>query len=851
SLKIFYQMGEFSNVVVSTEEVPGGILLKFTLYKKLRIGAIRWNGNTSFSGKILEDYLKIKVDDELSPGWEVRFKKQLLTFYEKEGYFNVEIDSFTAPFEIPSRRLIHILIKEGNQSTIGRIYFTGDLGIPEKTLFDALRIHAGFYYSKTSVQAYLEELIPIYLRKRFLKIKFGNPILHPQSSGIVDLEIPVEAGPQITISLSFTGKRHYLELTLLKQIAIDDEKSVDESVLEESVKRLIEFYRNEGFPFVEITAERQELSGGKLLRAHFKISEGPRVILQDLSFTGNRSISDRLLRNTISHQKTGLWIPRTIRLPVLTNDIESLMEVYRTNGFLFTEVKEHIRYSEDRKRGFIDFEITEGVRSLIQSVEIEGISPQFLPEVEKIIHTRNKGNYYTGTILQDKIAIISYYHKKGFADATVEATASFNDRKDLAMIRFKVDEGSVIKVGHIQLSGNETTHPKVILREINFKSGDDYQEEILLKNQRMISRLGYFQSVRIHPLNPDEEEIRRDVEILVKERNAGAVEFGAGYADVERFNGFAELSHKNIAGTGRRASIRTEISQIGNKEIMSYTEPWIFDFPIDARSAIYYESKFNPNVDYTSTTLGGSIGIEKSIWEFYKLSLLYQNENVRFIDVPANAQLTDEDKSHTNISSVNPSIIRDTRDNFLNPGTGSLNAVWLRWAAQFMGSETQEVKISLQTSWFFPVGPSATVAFSARGGIAYNFGETLNVPISERFMMGGRSTVRGYSENTLGTPGQTLASDTLSPLGGESMALFNWELRYNFPNSLGLVLFMDSGNVWESYHSGWSSPLKSSVGPGVRYNTPVGPLRLDLGFKLNKEPGESSSEFHFTIGHAF
>lgn len=852
SLKIFYQMGEFSNVVVSTEETPDGILLKFTLIKKLRVGAIRWNGNASFSGKILEDFLKIRVDDELSPGWEDRVKKQLTTFYEKEGYFNTEIKGFTSPFDIPSRLVIHFTIHEGDQSTLGRIYFTGNLGIEEQTLLDALRIHSGFYYSKNSVQSYLDELIPLYLRKRFLRVKFGNPLLHSRSAGIVDLEIPVESGPQIFVSFSFTSTRHYLELTLLKQIVIEDEKSVEDSVLEESVKRLIEFYRNEGYPFVEVTAQRQEQSGGKVLRAHIQIFEGPRALLQDLVFTGNSSLSDEVLRNSISHQETGVWIPQFIRLPFLANDLQSLTEVYRMNGFLFTAVKENLRYSEDKKRGFIEFKISEGVRTLIQAVEFEAISPNFLPEIQKLVRSRTSGYYYTGTILQDKIAIVSFYHKKGYADATVEATASFNDRKDLATIRFKVDEGSLIKIGHIQLTGNEVTHPKVILREIDFKTGDNYQEEIMLKSQRKISRLGYFQTVRIRPLNPDEEEIQRDVEILVKERDAGAVEFGVGYADVERINGFAELSHKNIAGTGRRASIRTEISQIGNKEILTYTEPWIFDIPLDARSAIYYESKFNPNVNYTSTTVSGSVGVEKSIWEYYKLSLLYQNENIRYIDVPLDAQLAPEDsKGESHISSMNPSIIRDSRDDFLNPRNGSFNALWLRWAAQFMGSETQEVKISLQSSWFFPLGTRTTFAFSSRGGIAYNFGETLNVPISERFMMGGRSTVRGYAENTLGTAGQTLATGILTPLGGESMILFNWELRYNFPNSLGFVLFLDSGNVWESYHSGWSSPLKSSVGPGFRYNTPVGPLRFDLGFKLNKEEGESSSEFHFTLGHAF
>lgn len=852
SIQVLYKIGEFSNILVSAKEDPAGITLQFTLIKKLRIGAIRIKGNRSFSNKRVEEALKLKIDDELVKGWEDRAEKALALFYRQEGFFNTRIKILPHPFEIPSRLSIDFYIDEGNQSTLGDIHFTGDTGLREKVLLDALRIHSGFYYSKNSIQTYINELLPLYSRKRYLKAKFNDPILHPHSPDRVDLEIPVQAGPQIFVYISLEGTRHYLNSTLLKQIIIDEEKGVDDSILDESVKRLIEFYQNEGYPFIDVKAKSEALANGKILNVFFQITEGPRVVLKDVNFRGNSLLPESVLRESISHQKTGIWVPNYIRISSIQSDVQALVELYRSHGFLFTEIKENTLIFQDKKRGIMEFEISEGVRTVVQNVQLDGFSESFLPDIQKILKTEKGGYYYTGTILQDKIAITSYYHKKGYPDASIEATAAFNENKDLADIRFQMDEGSLIKVGHIQLTGNEVTHPNVILREVDFKTGENYQEDIILKSQRKIARLGYFQSVRILPINPDEEVVDRDIEIQVKERNAGALEFGAGYADVERINGFAELSHKNIAGTGRRASIRTEISQIGNKESIGYTEPWIFNLPLDARSVIYYEYKYNPNVNYISSTVSGSIGVEKSVWENYKLSLYYQNENIRYIDVPLNAQLAPEDsRGESHISSINPSVIRDTRDDFLNPKQGSFNAFWLRWAAQFMGSQTQEVKLSLQSSWFYPVADRTILAVSSRAGIAYNFGDTVTVPISERFVMGGRSTVRGYPENMLGTVGQTIDPITLSPVGGESMVLFNLEVRHNFPNSLGFVLFFDSGNVWENYNTAWSSPLKSSIGPGLRYNTPVGPLRIDLGFKLNKEAGESDSEFHFTLGHAF
>ncbi|MFI5303928.1 MAG: outer membrane protein assembly factor BamA [Nitrospiria bacterium] len=852
-LTILYKTGEFSNIAVSAQDVPEGIVLNFTLYKRLRIAEFHWKGNKGFLSNFLQDFLKLKINNELVLGWEKEVEKRLESFYRDRGYFNAKIKIITSPLKVPSRLRVDFIIDEGDQFTLGKIYFTGNTGFDEKTLLETLRIYPGFYYSKNSIQTYINPLFDLYHRKRYLNVKIKEPILHFKSSNQVDLEIPVDAGPQIFVYLKFKGPRNYLYSTLIKQISVDDEKSVDQSVLDDSAKRLADFYHNEGYPLVEVRSEPQVLSNGKILNAFFYVTEGPRVVITDLNFKGNASLPDELLRNSISHQKTDFWVPKYLRTPAIQDDLQSLTELYRTKGFLLTDVKDTIRYSNDKKTGAIDFNIIEGIRTLIQQVKFEGISPAHLPEIQKIVQSQKGGYYYNGTVLQDKFAISAYYRKKGYADVTVEASVIFkdNEKKDLAEINFKVDEGSLIKIGHIQLSGNSYTRANVILREVDFKQGDYYQEELILKSQRKIARLGYFQSVRIHPINVEEEDINRDVEIQVKERNAGAVEFGGGYADVEGLNGFAELSHKNIAGTGRTASARTEISQIGNREILSYTEPWIFNFPLNARSTAFYESIYNPNIDYTLKSIGGTVGVDKSIWDHYKLSLTYQYENDRYIDVPPAAKLAPEDYNDANISSINPSIVRDTRDDFLNPGKGSINAIWLRWAAQFMGGDTQEVKISLQSSWYYSLGDRITVAFSSRGGIAYNFGETTSVPISERFTLGGRSTVRGYPENMLGTLDQTIDRATLTPLGGESMVVFNGELRYNFPKSFGFVLFFDSGNVWESYNEAWSSPLKSSVGPGLRYNTPVGPLRIDLGFKLNREYWESASEFHFALGHAF
>ena len=166
-----------------------------------------------------------------------------------------------------------------------------------------------------------------------------------------------------------------------------------------------------------------------------------------------------------------------------------------------------------------------------------------------------------------------------------------------------------------------------------------------------------------------------------------------------------------------------------------------------------------------------------------------------------------------------------------------------------LGSEIQLVKLIRQSRWYHEVSKNLVFAFSARTGIAERFAETDSIPISERFFLGGRNTVRGYDQDELGIVGETLING--SPTGGNAMLVLNEEIRISLPKSFGMVLFFDHGNVWLDRSQINPSDIKSSAGAGLRYNTPIGPFRLDWGYKLNREKTEDPWAIHFTLGHAF
>jgi outer membrane protein insertion porin family len=229
-----------------------------------------------------------------------------------------------------------------------------------------------------------------------------------------------------------------------------------------------------------------------------------------------------------------------------------------------------------------------------------------------------------------------------------------------------------------------------------------------------------------------------------------------------------------------------------------------------------------------------------------KTEFYYEFSLVRTFDVQPDVILSREDTGTLAISGVRPAILYDTRDNPFDPRKGFLVGLSMKVASFLLLSETDFIKLEAYGSNFQRLSKRITLAFSVRGGVAYGLGSTEQLPIVERFFLGGRSTVRGYAQDTLGPKG----ADG-NPTGGNAYLMGNIEFRTDIGRGFGLVPFLDMGNIW--LKTGEINPmqLKFTTGLGVRYNTPVGPLRVDYGIKLSRETGESRGEIHFSVGHAF
>jgi len=340
-----------------------------------------------------------------------------------------------------------------------------------------------------------------------------------------------------------------------------------------------------------------------------------------------------------------------------------------------------------------------------------------------------------------------------------------------------------------------------------------------------------------------------------------------GYGTLDRLRGFVMVSHRNLWGTARFASLRFEASDILLREVFTFQEPWFLGYR-------YLESKFilalsdskninerSREVYYQTKKETASYGVERH-YEGLRVSLTYQFENVDNYNVQPAAVLSPEDDGRVLISSLNPAVILDKRDDPFNPTQGSLHGVNIKEALKELGSQADFTKVTVQSTWYLPVTGRTTIALSGRAGMGWPHHDTPEIPLHERFYLGGNNTVRGYTQDSIG-PYNIGTSGERVPTGGSSMVQFNAELRWNTSGGSGFVLFVDAGNVWVEQESAASASagkadpkihlhdLRSSYGAGFRYHTPVGPLRIDYGQKINRQPGESPGELHFSIGQAF
>ena len=826
-----FRKGVFYDIEAEAGPYENGIRLTYIVKEIPVVNKIIIEGNRSFSDRKIKKSFPVREGEDLREEFLDDAQDALVKFYERKGFPDAGTKVSVQDAKKPAMVNIHINIEEGMSLIIKKINVLDDLRY-------FITLTEGDTLDRDKVDKSIKRIIRHYKKEGYI-----NPLAGPYRFTGGELTIPVYPGPRL--ELIFENNKIISTRKLRKQVHFIETGEVTDELLAETADRIRRLYVSKGYYYARVTPmlERE----GSVIRVTFSIFEGMKVVLKKLSFTGI-SIDSAAVKRVIPLKEN-----EPFNNNMVNSSSESLTGFYNALGYLQVKVVDIKKeFLDDGRELNLEFFINEGPRTMIKSVRITGNKRFDESELRNVLRLEEGLPYNVIDIGDARHRVISFYGRHGYLDAGVEVESVIKNGN--ASLTFRITENRPSVVGKIILRGNRKTKPKIINRELNLEKGEPYNYDEITRIKQRLYKLGIFNKVSVDILEPQkkgDDELVRDMLVSLNEGNAGSVEISAGFGDYERLRGAIDISYRNLGGYHRQVGFRAELSSVEERYIFNFKEPRLFNKPnVPFKAFLLKENTRSINIEtrdllYEIDRISFIAGIEKKLGKGFKAGLDYEYSFVDTKNVDPGVILTKEDTGTIGISSVSPSLFRDTRDDPFEPASGTLQGVVLKYASRFFLSETEFIKGTFQSSWFFQLMKRVVFAFSLRGGAAYGFGESEEIPLIERFFLGGRTTVRGYSHDTLGP-----RSEDGTPTGGNIFALTNWEFRFSLPKGFGLVTFVDAGNVWKTADD-VKDELKYTAGLGLRYGTPVGPVRLDYGHKLNKEPGESSGEFHFSFGHAF
>lgn len=792
-----------------------------------RIRRIRVTGNDLLSDREIRTMFSLKEDQIVRDDQFDRAVELLKKALAERGFPHAAASLEISPASKPYEKDLTITVNEGNPLRMERIVIQG---APDEEVRGAMRVKEGDIYDQKVLNKVLEKI-----REYYKEVGYLNPVVSHRFSD-ASLAIDVNKGKKLTVN--FEGNTVFSSDRLMKKMPFSEAGEVRDDLIDEAARTITSLYYSKGYATAQ-AAPVEAAAVGETRELTFFIFEGERITVGALRFPG-MTLPEKNLKEVLPLKEGDDYNPELV-----SSDVDVIREFYIALGYLGVEVGSP-DVQTDKDKVMITIPVREGAVTRIDRVEIANAHSVPLDEIRKAIGLKQGSPYNEVDIADARLRVIDVYQERGFLDVAVDAKVEVSEER--AQITFEIQEGELTYFGKTIITGNTKTRREVVRRELLHRESAPFSHSLLAKERQKLYKLGLFTDVRMEPL--ERYNHQRDIHIAVAEGNAGSVEFGFGYSNFDKFNFVVDIGYKNLSGMNRQVSLRIGYNALEKLYALNYLDPWFLERPLQLKGALFYSERDEKNIDtkvimYRYRRQGLSLGLEKQYSSTVRGEVYYEFVLADTKDVQPDIILTDQDTGRLVISSIRPGITYDTRDNPFDPRNGVLAGLTMKVASAALLSETNFAKLVFNGSVYHELSKHFVFAAALRSGIGRAWGSSEILPLAERYFLGGRTTVRGYAQDTLGPRGSAG-----NPTGGNAFIDTNLELRTSLGKGIGLVTFFDSGNVWQRAGDiDWS--LKHAVGVGVRYDTPVGPLRVDYGYKLKKEEGLSRSEVFFSIGQAF
>lgn len=665
---------------------------------------------------------------------------------------------------------------------------------------------------------------------------------------------------QVVGKLTVIGNKKIKDDDLEEALSIQEFETFDLSKVALSKKKILELYEEKGYFLADVETEVEPFDAGEnQVEVIFRITEGRRVKIRRIKFIGNRAFSDKALRKKMRTKEKGAFSFVTssgkLEDEKLEIDLKLLAFHYQDHGYLNAKVgKPSITLTRDKQSIYLTIPVTEGEQYSVGSVDLQGDIVTTKEEILSDLKLEEGEIYKKSLEYEDREILREIYGDQSYIFANIQAQIRTNAASKTADVVYYVRKGRKIKVDKIIIKGNEVTRDKVIRRELRIFENAFFSQSGLNRSRVRLMQLGYFDDVKFStPRSTDPDKV--NVVIEVSERSTGEVNIGGGFSTLESFILTARLRKENFLGYGWSTAFSMQLSKL-QQNFDVYFRDWYFmdtDWSLTLRG-YKYASALNPS--FNTSRLGGSVGVGREVFDFFRTEFEYQYTDVTVsgfsLQVP---QFFQEDASGV-VSSVSTTFSYDRRDNRILPKKGVYAFSRFEYAGDFLGTDNPYFKAIGDNRFYIPL--PGKLVFRGHQVIGYvNSLDSQPVRLANRFFMGGPNTLRGFELQAVGpnisVPRTAKGQDTTFSYGGDKYLQFNWELEVPIYADAGFyaVAFFDSGNAFGETENYSLTNLRHNYGFGVRWQSPIGPLRFEWGFPIGRRPGEDAAVFNFMIGPNF
>lgn len=896
-------LGRYESAAVSAQAEGDGVALRYFLVPLHPINRIQFRGSTGLDGRSLERAVLEQAGGRLAAIPVATAAEAVRRALADEGFVRPEVTPSLEQTHRPHASTLVFNVEAGARQRIGKVNVDGVSPLSADEILQALDISAGAPYRRRAIEDDLRDVAEGLRARGYYEASASH---FPTGEGeVVDLTVSVEAGPIFDIVVSGDPLP---DGGVDEWVPLRRENSADEDLLEDSALRIRWALQAEGYWRANVEVRPEEQPGGQRVVVTVKVNRGRQYFLRDVVVTGNAHFTTSQIREMLAIETGKPFREDQVRVRVQT-----LLGRYAADGFN-PEIEMMVEEVPSTRRDgggevIVRIPIVEGRLRTVGAIVVTGANQIPEAEIRKVIRSQPGQPLRDVQIRQDTDAIYALYRNGGFESAAVryELTGEPN-----YTVTFSIVEGRRTIVDHVLVSGNVRVRSERILAEVQLRPGEPYGQAARAESLRRLNELAIFRRVTITPAPGTGADDRIDVVVQVEEAPATTIGYGGGLeigrttrTTVDGFEdrfefaprGFFEVGRRNLFGGNRSINLFSRLSLRPRNEpddpardgkgfglseyrvTGSYRAAHVWRSNTDLVVTTSVERAIRTSFTYVRR--GASAEALRRLTPTVSGFIRYALDSTRLFDtrIPEEDQpLIDRLFPQIRLSSFSTGLVWDRRDNILDPTAGGWLSADAELAAQPIGSEVGFAKAFVQATGFRRITRRGRVVLAGRVqvGLARGFerqvpqrdldGDPIvgpdgrivtitvaDVPAGRRFFAGGSTTVRGFQQDRLGVP--TVLNEAGLSNGGNGLVIMNGEVRTRVLSTVSLVAFVDGGNVFERIRDIRPGDFRGAAGFGIRYRSPLGPLRMDFGFKLDRRfvagKRERGWEFHLSIGEAF